>query len=136
MGSHLDNVAAPAVTEGYEDDNNDDDSDVVDSDDEVSYEGEEESDEDEDDEDEDEDDDDDDESQLSDDDSNAFIDPYDEEQLPPYSCRYCGVHDPASVAKCVATNKWFCNAPWRLEALASSQSGCPVASTRASSVSW
>jgi len=53
----------------------------------------------------------DDESQLSDDDSNAFIDPYDEEMLPSYACRYCGVHDPASVAKCVETKKWFCNAP-------------------------
>jgi len=57
------------------------------------------------------DDDDDDESELSDDDSNAFIDPYDEEMLPPHSCRYCGVYEPACVAKCVETKKWFCNAP-------------------------
>jgi len=52
----------------------------------------------------------DDESQLSDDESNAFIDPYDEENLPEYSCRYCGVHDPACVARCVETRKWLCNA--------------------------
>ena len=52
----------------------------------------------------------DDESQLSDDESNAFIDPYDEENLPESSCRYCGVHDPACVARCVETRKWLCNA--------------------------
>jgi regulator of nonsense transcripts 1 len=55
-------------------------------------------------------DDDDDESQLSDDDSNAFLDPYDEDSLPPYACRYSGIHDPACVAKCVESNKWFSNA--------------------------
>lgn len=60
--------------------------------------------------DEDDDNDNDDESQLSDDDSNAFIDHYDEEMLPSYACRYCGIHDPASVARCVETKKWFCNA--------------------------
>jgi regulator of nonsense transcripts 1 len=37
-------------------------------------------------------------------------DHYDEENLPYYSCRYCGIHDPACVARCVETNKWFCNA--------------------------
>ena len=92
-----------------------DDSEIVDSEDEVSYEGEESDDDESNDDDSDSDDDDesnddDDESQLSDDDSNAFIDPYDEECLPEYACRYCGVHDPASVAKCVETKKWFCNA--------------------------
>jgi regulator of nonsense transcripts 1 len=30
--------------------------------------------------------------------------------LPSYACRYCGIHDPASVARCVESNKWFCNA--------------------------
>ena len=35
---------------------------------------------------------------------------YDETALPDYSCRYCGIHDPACVAKCVESNKWFCNA--------------------------
>lgn len=24
-------------------------------------------------------------------------------------CRYCGVHNPACVVKCLATGKWFCN---------------------------
>ncbi|RHY34500.1 hypothetical protein DYB32_000902 [Aphanomyces invadans] len=30
-------------------------------------------------------------------------------QLPSHACAYCGLHDPASVVKCVATDKWFCN---------------------------
>jgi len=38
------------------------------------------------------------------------MDHYDEENLPEYSCRYCGIHDPACVAMCVETKKWFCNA--------------------------
>jgi regulator of nonsense transcripts 1 len=38
------------------------------------------------------------------------MDHYDEENLPEYSCRYCGIHDPACVAHCVETKKWFCNA--------------------------
>lgn len=38
------------------------------------------------------------------------LDHYEEENLPEYSCRYCGIHDPACVAKCVETKKWFCNA--------------------------
>uniref|UniRef100_A0AAV1V283 Upf1 domain-containing protein n=1 Tax=Peronospora matthiolae TaxID=2874970 RepID=A0AAV1V283_9STRA len=29
--------------------------------------------------------------------------------LPPHACAYCGLHDPASVVKCVASDKWFCN---------------------------
>ena len=49
----------------------------------------------------------DDESVLSDD---FYVDHYDEANLPPYACRYCGIHDPASVARCVESNKWFCNA--------------------------
>lgn len=36
-------------------------------------------------------------------------DHYDEENLPEYACRYCGIHDPACVAKCVESKKWFCN---------------------------
>ncbi len=90
---------------------------AVESDEEASYEDDSDDDEeddeedDEDDDEEDEDDEDDEESQLSDDDSHAFIDPYEEAMLPEYACRYCGVHDPASVAKCVETKKWFCNAP-------------------------
>ena len=38
-----------------------------------------------------------------------LLDHYDEDNLPEYACRYCGIHDPASVAKCVESNKWFCN---------------------------
>ena len=38
------------------------------------------------------------------------LDHYDEPNLPPYSCRYCGIHDPACVAMCVESGKWFCNA--------------------------
>eukprot|EP00934_Nitzschia_sp_Nitz4_P000182 Nitzschia sp. Nitz4//scaffold53_size117307//33744//36839//NITZ4_003763-RA/size117307-processed-gene-0.7-mRNA-1//1//CDS//3329554184//182//frame0 len=38
------------------------------------------------------------------------MDHYDEENLPDYACRYCGIHDPACVAHCVETKKWFCNA--------------------------
>lgn len=49
----------------------------------------------------------DDESVLTDD---GYVDHYDEVTLPAYACRYCGVHDPASVARCVDSNKWFCNA--------------------------
>jgi regulator of nonsense transcripts 1 len=37
-------------------------------------------------------------------------DHYDEENLPEFACRYCGIHDPSCVAKCVETKKWFCNA--------------------------
>lgn len=49
----------------------------------------------------------DDDSVLTDD---GYVDHYDEITLPPYACRYCGIHDPASVARCVESNKWFCNA--------------------------
>jgi regulator of nonsense transcripts 1 len=38
------------------------------------------------------------------------VDPYDEKSLPEWACRYCGIYDPACVAKCVETRKWFCNA--------------------------
>ena len=50
-------------------------------------------------------------SQLSDDEGYDYLDPYDEANLPEYACRYCGVHAPASVATCVDTGKWLCNAP-------------------------
>lgn len=30
-------------------------------------------------------------------------------KLPKHACRYCGIHDPASVARCTECNKWFCN---------------------------
>lgn len=29
--------------------------------------------------------------------------------LPPHHCRYCGIHSPASVVKCLSCDKWFCN---------------------------
>ena len=52
------------------------------------------------------------EEEEEEDDEGAFytMDHYDEENLPEYSCRYCGIHDPACVAHCVETKKWFCNA--------------------------
>lgn len=67
-------------------------------------------------EDEEENEDDDDVSDVSDGDESTEDEPvfhtdhYDEENLPDFSCRYCGIHDPACVAKCVETKKWFCNA--------------------------
>ena len=33
-------------------------------------------------------------------------------ELPAYSCRYCGIHDPACVVRCVESDKWFCNSRW------------------------
>ncbi|KAJ1976709.1 ATP-dependent RNA helicase, partial [Dimargaris verticillata] len=30
--------------------------------------------------------------------------------LPPHACRYCGIHTPSSVVKCMGCQKWFCNA--------------------------
>lgn len=40
----------------------------------------------------------------------TVLNPYNEAILPEFSCRYCGIHDPSSVAMCVETRKWFCNA--------------------------
>lgn len=34
---------------------------------------------------------------------------YTARELPKHACAYCGLHDPASVVKCVTTEKWFCN---------------------------
>eukprot|EP00127_Corallochytrium_limacisporum_P000235 Clim_evm3s8 gene=Clim_evmTU3s8 len=34
---------------------------------------------------------------------------YDKGTLPPYACTYCGIHNPASVARCNTCDKWFCN---------------------------
>ncbi|KAL3801039.1 hypothetical protein HJC23_002332 [Cyclotella cryptica] len=67
-------------------------------------------DDDEDDDEEDEEDDDDDEDSILTASDDGYVDHYDESTLPPYACRYCGIHDPASVARCVESNKWFCNA--------------------------
>lgn len=33
----------------------------------------------------------------------------DEKNLPEHACNYCGIHSPASVVKCVACSRWFCN---------------------------
>ncbi|KAI9209642.1 ATP dependent helicase [Polychytrium aggregatum] len=30
-------------------------------------------------------------------------------ELPAHSCKYCGIHNPASVVKCTSCSKWFCN---------------------------
>jgi len=38
-----------------------------------------------------------------------FENTYDPKNLPEYACRYCGIHDPASVMKCRGDTKWFCN---------------------------
>lgn len=43
---------------------------------------------------------------------------YDPKCLPEYACRYCGIHDPASVMKSRGDSKWFCNS--RLPGLPSS----------------
>jgi len=47
-----------------------------------------------------------------------FENTFDPKNLPEYACRYCGIHDPASVMKCRGDGKWFCNS--RLPGLPSS----------------
>lgn len=45
--------------------------------------------------------------------SNADADadsPFDQTQLPPHACAYCGIHNPSSVLQDVKSGKWFCNA--------------------------
>ncbi|CAO3643203.1 unnamed protein product [Cunninghamella blakesleeana] len=32
-----------------------------------------------------------------------------DKDLPPHACKYCGIHSPASVVKCVTCDCWFCN---------------------------
>lgn len=34
---------------------------------------------------------------------------FDESQLPPHACQYCGVHDSKTVIQDVKSGKWFCN---------------------------
>lgn len=86
-------------------------SDVSDEQEEESSEEEDEDDDDDDDDAEREDDDDDEDEDEDDDEAYLYTaDHYDEENLPEYACRYCGIHDPACVAHCVETKKWFCNA--------------------------
>eukprot|EP00536_Pseudo-nitzschia_multiseries_P017192 jgi/Psemu1/224056/e_gw1.1423.1.1 len=95
-----DPLTAYAESDDEEDDDDDDDDDEEESSD--------------DDEEDDEDEDEEDFSDVSEDDEDDdhlfTLDHYDEENLPEYACRYCGIHDPACVAHCVETKKWFCNA--------------------------
>ncbi|KAH9180451.1 RNA helicase-domain-containing protein, partial [Lactarius sanguifluus] len=45
-------------------------------------------------------------------DFDAVLDDLKEESqvdLPPHACCYCGIHNPASVVKCLVCSKWFCN---------------------------
>lgn len=37
------------------------------------------------------------------------LQPYDFDNIPPYSCVYCGIHDTRCVVQCKICNKWFCN---------------------------
>ena len=43
----------------------------------------------------------------------AFDDGADDDEgpmeLPAHACVYCGIHNPASVVRCIKSNKWFCN---------------------------
>lgn len=32
-----------------------------------------------------------------------------DKDLPAHACKYCGIHSPASVVKCVTCDRWFCN---------------------------
>ncbi|XP_026750025.2 regulator of nonsense transcripts 1 [Galleria mellonella] len=34
---------------------------------------------------------------------------YSSKELPDHACKYCGIHDPATVVMCNICNKWFCN---------------------------
>lgn len=45
-----------------------------------------------------------------DDEDDEDDDESDDEELPEHACAYCGIHSPASVAKCLGCSKWFCNA--------------------------
>ncbi|KAM7189061.1 regulator of nonsense transcripts 1 [Rhypophila sp. PSN 637] len=36
--------------------------------------------------------------------------PDEDKELPAHACAYCGIHNPCSVVKCLACNKWFCSA--------------------------
>lgn len=43
------------------------------------------------------------------DDESSQYTQYDLSALPDYHCRYCGIHSPSSVVKCVTCSLWFCN---------------------------
>ncbi|TPX39659.1 hypothetical protein SeMB42_g06292 [Synchytrium endobioticum] len=34
---------------------------------------------------------------------------FEAQDLPEHACKYCGIHSPSSVVKCIACAKWFCN---------------------------
>lgn len=42
-------------------------------------------------------------------DADGELAPFEESQLPPHACAYCGIHDPACVLQDVKSGKWFCN---------------------------
>ncbi|TFY60948.1 hypothetical protein EVG20_g7233 [Dentipellis fragilis] len=51
-------------------------------------------------------------SSRIDEDFDAVLDDLKDEgqvDLPPHACSYCGIHNPASVVKCLICSKWFCN---------------------------
>lgn len=39
-------------------------------------------------------------------DEDALIDEEVSKELPPHACIYCGIHNPASVVRCIKSNKW------------------------------
>jgi len=39
-------------------------------------------------------------------DEDALIDEEAPKELPAHACIYCGIHDPASVVRCIKSNKW------------------------------
>ena len=43
------------------------------------------------------------------DDEAELLGKFSEKDLPEHACRYCGIHSPASVVKCMLCHKWFCN---------------------------
>lgn len=34
---------------------------------------------------------------------------FENQDLPPHACKYCGIHDPATVVFCNLCDRWFCN---------------------------
>ena len=39
-------------------------------------------------------------------DEDVLIDEEVPKELPPHACIYCGIHNPASVVRCIKSNKW------------------------------
>ncbi|RCH98754.1 ATP-dependent helicase NAM7 [Rhizopus stolonifer] len=42
-------------------------------------------------------------------DTDDFNELTEDKDLPGHACKYCGIHSPASVVKCVTCDRWFCN---------------------------